>query len=138
MRKYLANDLNHQSISSFTYTTVNAAEFIFDGKDEFTYHGRMYDVIKTEKIESKTIIYCVDDKKETALVHSFLKKQTTDKSSKTKLQNTGQFLTLLYITSKLTELNENLGQILRHNSLCLCCYPQNNLDVLQPPPQVLA
>jgi hypothetical protein len=38
-----------------------------DGGKEFSYKGKMYDVVKSEQIENAITYYCIDDSKETNL-----------------------------------------------------------------------
>ncbi len=41
--------------------------FQFLEKDEFRYHGKMYDIVKQEERGDSTYFLCIDDEKETAL-----------------------------------------------------------------------
>src|SRR4051812_11440542 len=39
--------------------------------NEFLFHGEMYDVVKTSLINGKTLLYCINDKKEKTLVDNY-------------------------------------------------------------------
>ena len=38
---------------------------------EFLFKGEMYDVVKTKSVNGKVMLYCIDDKKEMALVNNY-------------------------------------------------------------------
>jgi len=52
-----------------------------EGK-EFALHGELYDVAKIKKQKGKTLLYCINDKKEKQLLHDYSKalKSTTQPS----------------------------------------------------------
>jgi hypothetical protein len=51
---------------------IDAIKWEEDGK-EFSLHGELYDVAKIKKINGKTLLYCVNDKKEKELLNNFIK-----------------------------------------------------------------
>ncbi len=50
-----------------------------DGK-EFSLNGEMYDVAKIKKENGKTVLYCINDKKENELLRDFVKAMKNDAS----------------------------------------------------------
>ena len=38
---------------------------------EFMFKGEMYDVVKTKTVNGKVMLYCINDKKEKALVDNY-------------------------------------------------------------------
>ena len=137
MKKFLRNNLQQKDIVSITVSESNASTFVFDGEEEFTYNGSMYDVVHKEKKEGFTIYYCIDDKNETALVQSFLKHQTGDKTATSKMLLASQFLSEIFIPSNQFALLNVAQPVIRHQAYCLCNYPNSYLTILKPPPQLL-
>lgn len=58
----------------------NAIEWKDDEK-EFNLNGEMYDVAKIKKENGKTVLYCINDKKENELLQNFVKAMKNDASN---------------------------------------------------------
>ncbi len=72
--------------------TDNKEIFWEEKGEEFLLEGEMYDVVKTKTINGKVILYCINDKKEKALVDNYnlVTKQNSspDKKGKNTVDNT--------------------------------------------------
>lgn len=60
-------------------------------KDEFEFNGVMYDVVRRETINSKVILHCFEDKKETQLNHA-IEASVKKKLANSPIKNTQQKL----------------------------------------------
>jgi hypothetical protein len=73
-----AEIFNNLSVSATSFEVFIAEEhgnnmqWKDDGK-EFILNGEMYDVAKIEKVNGKTVLHCVNDKKEKELLSNFIK-----------------------------------------------------------------
>ena len=73
-----AEIFNNLSVSATSFEVFiseehgNNMQWKDDGK-EFTLNGEMYDVAKVKKVNGKTVLYCVNDKKEKELLSNFIK-----------------------------------------------------------------
>ena len=112
----------------------NAGKISWEDRDknEFSFNGEMYDVVKMVKENGKTTIYCINDKKEQSLVDEY-NKATKDNSSHGKKLNTENSITLFVY-----EKNE---QVEKPNG-CSKKYPAitNNFvsvpsEIVSPPPK---
>ncbi len=78
-------DRNKEQVTTLTFPyrdgTVLAADLTFNDEDEFTYHGRMYDVISSEKTNGQITFKCYTDSKETSLTQNLKEKIESEKDS---------------------------------------------------------
>jgi len=137
MKRYLAHDLHHKDVVAITMEKSNAIAFHFEDKEEFTYEGNMYDVVHKESKAGKVIFYCIEDKKETGLLQAFLKHQNAEKN-KTKMQQAGQFLTELSISSFPSTISSPEPVSIKHQAHYSFSFSIANLTIVTPPPQFAA
>jgi hypothetical protein len=72
----------------------------WEGNDEFSFNGQMYDVVEKKIEDGKIMIRCIADKKETALVNK-LNDNSSDNEKDHKIVNElFQFLQTLFHNSK--------------------------------------
>ncbi len=85
-----------REVTKLVFSNDQLKEISWEENTEFSYQDEMYDVIKLEKSNGKTIIWCLADKKETALVGQYLKsrKQSSEKNGSDQILKllTTQFL----------------------------------------------
>ena len=71
--------------------TDNKEIFWEEKGEEFLYNGEMYDVVKTKTVNGKVMLYCINDKKEKALIDKYnlvtKNNSSTDKKGKNTLDN---------------------------------------------------
>ena len=76
-------DRNKEQLTTLTFPyrdgAVLAADLTFNDEDEFTYQGRMYDVISSEKSNGQITFKCYTDNKETALTQNLKEKIDSEK-----------------------------------------------------------
>lgn len=101
---------------------------------EFVYRGEMYDVIKIQKDGGKTIVWCIDDRKETALITTYLKfhKQSPEKNPSNSLL---KFLTIQFEPTAFCELTPLVSNHSFNYSLYTFTLPFSEGSILLPPPK---
>ena len=91
-------DRNKEQVTTLTFPyrdgTVLAADLTFNDEDEFTYHGRMYDVISSEKANGQITFKCYTDNKETTLTQNLREKIDSEKDGPAQKQK-GSLLKML-------------------------------------------
>lgn len=100
-----AGDGNNVIRFDFTQKEFSALEW--EGRSEFTFKGEMYDVVRKEKVGESIVVWCMDDKSETALVNNYLKfhRPLSEKNTSAALL---KFLTLQFQSPALIEVNQSV------------------------------
>ncbi len=105
-----------------------------DGK-EFLFNGEMYDVVKTTIVDNKTILYCINDKKEKALVEKYnsITKQnsSSDKKGKNNIDNSINLFIHQIENSRNGYFIISLHDFSYYNSLTVDCI----VSKISPPPK---
>jgi hypothetical protein len=134
IKKQLRNqELPHITIFSFDKNEMK--QLSWEDDEEFSLRGEMYDVIDKQFVEGKTVIRCISDKKETALVSAWQKLQNHNSSGRNTSGSLLKLLSLVYCPASFTCLPEPLrpgpcrkpGYVLNF----VTAYPQ----VQTPPPK---
>ena len=73
MKKELLSNKHDSDMVLFEFTQDQMNELEWENSHEFRYHGNMYDVVNKSIKDDKTILSCVSDKKETALIKYYMK-----------------------------------------------------------------
>jgi hypothetical protein len=72
--------------SELTVITVSANDNLevrwIKPDKEFTYHGSLYDVVKTELKNGKIVYHCINDSREKKLINDFNKKNESNQKSR--------------------------------------------------------
>ncbi|MBO9684581.1 MAG: hypothetical protein J7502_18255 [Flavisolibacter sp.] len=71
MKAFLKDQKTHKDVVQISFTDEELGQLEWEGDDEFCFQGEMYDVIQKERNGNKTIILCIPDKKETALLNEY-------------------------------------------------------------------
>jgi hypothetical protein len=108
--------------------------------DEFTYCGRLYDIVSESSHGTTTWYYCINDKKEQRLIAGFEKIQTytSDRGYPGKIKHT---LALLHNLIILALVNHSLDLVKPDPSeITLCQYSDHTITTIQiplsPPPEL--
>lgn len=105
-----------------------------EGK-EFSFNGKMYDVVKSKTIKGKVVLYCIDDKKEKQLIENYnsITKQnsSTDKKGKNNIDNS---TTLFVYTDEITN-SQSFSLSSKPASYLVSYLPQNISNKISPPPK---
>ena len=112
MEKAIHIGLSEKEMTVISYTD-NSKDIFWEEEDkEFSFKGEMYDVVKTVVVKGKKIIYCVNDKKEKALIEKYnaLSKHNSHSPKKQK-NTTPQFVTLFVYESKEVNICEYASTI---------------------------
>ncbi len=87
MKAHLKNNF-HKEVETFVFNVKDKnalSQFEWEGDDEFSYKGEMFDVLEKHKEGNKLIIRCISDTKETSLLKDFKKANNNQSSPKAKL-----------------------------------------------------
>ena len=117
--------------------TANQQDIEWEEKDkEFYLHGQLYDVAKKEIVNGKTILYCLNDKKEEQLLNDLAKtiKANADNNSANKDGKQTIKLQLSDFTILTTNsLSNNLFVVQQYPELTVSIYTVIK-KVITPPP----
>lgn len=80
MKAQIINQLPESSFEVIIAEENNTLVWKDNGK-EFSLNGEMYDVAKIKIENGKTVIYCINDTKETRLLENFIKAMKNDASN---------------------------------------------------------
>jgi hypothetical protein len=108
-----------------------------EGK-EFMLHGEMYDVAKIKKVQGKTLLYCLNDKKEKQLLRHFEKAMKHDSGSSKPGKNSIKFQISDFTnidTEKTTVSFVNIEKIIPFSITILHCQFK---EITAPPPKSLS
>jgi hypothetical protein len=132
MKAFLRSQETHRDIVQISFTEEELSQLEWEGDDEFFFNGEMYDVIQKKADGNKTIIFCISDKKETALLNEYQKthKRNTTHSATIQLFST-QFV--LPDDCSLQQPQKTIKKYPVHHSFSI----QNLAStIIQPPPDV--
>ena len=129
MKAFLKDQKTHKDVVQINFTNEELNQLEWEGDDEFCFQGEMYDVIQKKSDGNKTIILCIPDKKETALLNEYQKthKQNTSHSATVQLFSV-QFV--LPNGHSLEQPQKNIEKYLAHYFFSL----QNITSTVIPPP----
>ena len=123
-----------ETVLVFSLDDKNAMNRLkWEGNDEFSVDGQMYDVIEKKISNNKLVIRCTSDKKETALIKKY-EKMNDENNSKNKSALLLKLINACYLPAKSVELFISYKPIPSP-------YLQSEIissgvrDVLTPPPQ---
>ena len=104
-----------------------------DGK-EFLFNGEMYDVVKSKTVNGKILLYCINDKKEKALVDRYNSITKHNSSSDKKSKTIDNSITLFFQEK---ENADNVGdkKLIKYFFSYKSPLPQNLMDKNYPPPK---
>ena len=92
-------DKDYEHVTTLTFPIkegkLMAQGLIFNDEDEFTYQGRMYDVISSEKSKDHITFRCYTDNKETELTQNVRDKIDSDKDAPAQKQKGTFFLKIV-------------------------------------------
>jgi hypothetical protein len=90
IKEKIVSQLKEEELQVISLTDNKQIFWEENGK-EFLFNGEMYDVVKTRSVNGKMMLYCIDDKKEKALVDNYnlITKQnsSSDKKGKSTVDN---------------------------------------------------
>lgn len=137
MKQYLSRNLQHASLTVFAFSLQDKKNINWEANDEFSFQGQMYDVIKELQLGDTTIVYCVPDSKETALIKSFLQQSEKQAPLKEKNSLPVQLLSTPYLVAEPnTGLHFAPLKLLHHTQYAFFL-PYAEQVILTPPPQVV-
>lgn len=137
----LRNNPRHKDIEHFEFNLVNGEpsdpSFKWEEENEFSFRGRMYDVIEKKQEGNKFIIACVNDTKEDVLINELSGIQKERNSKPLKGGPSLYFLFGLFFSS-----GENIGitppgeEIISYNFCYNISFSSISADIQTPPPRI--
>lgn len=141
IQNQLKREISEDKLHVLTLSAAEVSVLNWEEENEFTYKGKMYDVVKKELLADSSIrYYCIDDQQETELfseLNDLIKKNTdSDNPISQAAKKLLKFLSLLYINEKWTTNSNNFNlsallQLYKDNYTS----PQLNLNF--PPPKAV-
>lgn len=135
MKQYLGRNLQHAAVTVFAFSLQDQKNIARESDDEFTFQGRMYDVIKTVKQGDKTIVYCMSDAKETALVKNFFQHNEQQAPLKAKTCIQTEWLSWPYLIAERNTALHFASLKLLHHPRYTIFLPYAAQAILVPPPR---
>lgn len=91
----LMQNIDEKELTKFEFTDAEYKKIDWEEKEkEFKQNGEFYDVVKIEKKDKKTTVYCINDKKEAELMAHYDKliDEQNDRNSNKDIQKIFKFL----------------------------------------------
>ena len=138
VKKRLRRRMDTESLEQFVFYTADKTEKPeWEGDDEFRYKGEMYDVVEKRVEQGKTIIVCINDKKEALLVKQYKKAINDDIGGNSKKRSSIllKLLTSFYSPVALSDYNKFVKHSKQTWYTLVSPLFSTCGDVLTPPPQ---
>ena len=136
-KEIIESGISEENIEKIIIDNNNLpGSFKFIKEHEFMYKGSIYDIVRTDKQNQKTIYYCINDTKEKFLISKLLENKPDNQNISSLINiNILKSLTLNYLISS------NEGLSVSVFILLFIIKPQRSYknfipDVLPPPPKV--
>jgi len=136
MKKKLCLQINTEAetVLVFPLNDKNAVNRLkWEGNDEISVDGQMYDVTEKKISNNKLVIRCISDKKETALIKKY-EKMNDENNSKNRSALLLKLINVAYVPVKSIELFINY-KLIPSPYLRSEIISSEFRDVLTPPPQ---
>lgn len=134
IKEKIFQNLKDEELQSISLSDNQNIYWEEDGK-EFLLNGEMYDVVKTKTVNGKVILYCINDKKEKALIDNYnlitKHNSSSDKKGKNNIDNS--FNLFVYHDEKNNYVYFTRGS----NNFPSFDFrlPENLMDNISPPPK---
>lgn len=133
IKKQIKKGVPENELQKFNVSELSGKISWTDGKREFSFSGKLYDVVKKEFTKDGFVFYCIDDSQETELfknLDSIVEKQMEKKNANSKNIS---FLSFFQTTHKKTYYSSE-------NKIYFPVYSSNELTEIvfafSPPPEV--
>ena len=138
MRNLIRSNSFKQEQQVFTFlindkTRLSKLEW---GDDEFSYDGKMYDVIEKKAEGDKLIIHCINDKKETELLNKLTDSWKENERSNKIANDLFQFMQTLFHENDSRKISQQ-SSITYSSLFLLDKLPLQTKKIPTPPPQAI-
>lgn len=137
IKREIRAGISENDLIKIVVTSENKKELIWKDSKEFSFKGKMYDVVHSEKINSNTQIYhCISDSQETKLIAQY----TKDLQKKRKNKNNQNPLKVFKFIEKIEPLPQKKDVAINQNKLLnnfdyFENYAPLTLEISSPPPK---
>lgn len=123
-----------ESLATFVFSDAEMLALDWVENNEFRYRGEMFDILQMETKGDRTVIWCIADKKETALLQQYQRsqKQSTGTSSFLLLKLlSSHYLPCALSALQMPELpTRRIPVFIQHH------FPEGANKILTPPPRI--
>jgi hypothetical protein len=113
----------------------NKQKITWERADEFSYEGKMYDVVRKKSIGNKLILFCADDKKETELIAAYNRSVKNHSSEKNKLNPSEK--SVVVFCEPISEFSFPVYPQVKTLHHFISLLPQQHKKITAPPPRIL-
>lgn len=130
--------ISDKDLTRITVTAENENQLIWKDREEFSYKGTMYDIVRIEILDSNTKVYhCISDSQETKLIAKYnkdFKKKRKDRNHRTNPAKTIKYVQKINPLPQKEELAfSNIA--IRPNFVYHNNYASLSLEISSPPPK---
>ncbi len=136
----LKNSVPKDELTKIVVSSANAQELQWTRKNEFSYNGKMYDVVSSIKTDSVTTHLCISDEKEDELFKNLEDLVNNELGKKSKEKNTSKKASYFFKLFCDTIGNEQCmltNSEFRFNAFRKVFYTNPALKLFAPPPENL-
>ncbi|MDC8001151.1 hypothetical protein POV26_08885 [Aequorivita todarodis] len=130
--------ISEKELTSITVSSENENELLWKDREEFSYRGTMYDVVRMEILNENTKVYhCISDDQETNLIAKYnkeLQKKQKNKNNRTNATKTVKFLQKISPFPQKEDLAFS-NKVIRPNYVYHENYASLSLEISSPPPK---
>ncbi len=130
--------ISEKDLTSITVSSENENELLWKDREEFSYKGTMYDIVRVEILNENTTVYhCISDSQETNLIANYnkeLQKKRKDKNSRTNTVKTVKFIEKINPLPQKEEVAFS-NKVIRPNYVYHENYASLSLEISSPPPK---
>ena len=132
MKQKVHSKLHDNELEVITYTGFEKQIHWEEEGDEFFFQGEMYDLVRLGYENGKTLLYCINDKKEKELAGDY--KDATHQNSGKKAKTSTNQITLFFDRTELITLDAVTGEATYHD-VTNFSLPFVVLPLIAPPPR---
>ncbi|MEH6765808.1 MAG: hypothetical protein V7655_14985 [Aequorivita antarctica] len=130
--------ISEKDLTSITVSPENENQLIWKDREEFSYKGTMYDIVRIEILDNNTKVYhCISDNQETKLIAKYNKEFKKKRKDRNHRSNPAK--TIKYV-QKINPLPQKDGLAFSQKTICPNFVYENNyaslsLEISSPPPK---
>lgn len=135
MKHYLSLHPQNPDVIRLSFSAQELKGLAWEGDDEFSLQGRMYDVISNVQQGEKRILYCVEDSNETTLIQNFLQHSESKLPAKDKTSALTEWLSSPFLIAERNVALPFTASILSHYTPYIFFLLYIDPGILTPPPR---
>ena len=133
IEKKILGELKDEELNIISFTDNEKNIYWEEEGKEFLFKGEMYDVVRTKTVNGNVILYCINDKKEKALIdhHNMLSEHHASEKGKISIDHSSNLFVYEY------ENNSNIYFVETSAAFAFfdSCLSDNLIELVTPPPK---